>query len=70
MSMRDGCEWHKECDSCPYEECIAGTNPGRKRRNIELRGVVREKIANGASPARVAREFGLSRMTVYRYRKA
>jgi DNA invertase Pin-like site-specific DNA recombinase len=68
--LRNGCEWHHDCDSCPYDECISGTNPGRKRRNIELRGVVRQKIDNGASPSKIAREFGLSRMTIYRYRKA
>lgn len=68
--MKDGCEWHNECGNCPYEECIAGTSNGRNKRCIELRGVVREKIDNGASPARIARDFGISRMTVYRYRKA
>jgi DNA invertase Pin-like site-specific DNA recombinase len=68
--LRNGCEWHNDCESCPFDDCISGTNPGRKRRNVELKGLVRDKIANGASPRAVQKEFGLSRMTIYRYRKA
>jgi len=67
--LKNGCEWHSDCDSCPYEECITGTSIGRKRRSIELRGVVREKIANGARPGTVAKEFGISRQTAWRYLK-
>ena len=67
--MRNGCKHHDNCFTCPFTpDCIEGLGLITNKGNVEeLRGIVRQKREAGVTPLTIAREHGISKMTVYRY---
>ena len=68
--MKNGCSYHDDCETCPFPNCIEGQDIERRGRSEALRTLARERLAQGQKPAKVAQDLGISRMSVYRYKRA
>ncbi len=64
-TLKNGCEHHPDCDTCPLATCYAGRraplrNPRRQAKTLDRAG---------NSPEQIAAIMKVSPRTVYRYLK-
>lgn len=65
----NGCAYHDDCFSCPYDDCIMGQNHMQQENTESPKAIALQMLLSGRQTCDVVRETGLSKMTVCRYRK-
>lgn len=62
-TVKNGCEHHPDCDTCPLATCYAGRRAPPRNPRRQAKALAR----NGHSPGRIAVIMSVSTRTVYRY---
>lgn len=64
-TVKNGCEHHADCDTCPFSTCYAGRRAPLHNPRRQAKALAR----NGHKPAAIAVIMDVSIRTVYRYLK-
>lgn len=68
LAVENGCKFHDDCFTCPFEDCLYdGARRGTVVAKEKIQMVVRGLFTTGLTHQEIAARAGISMRTVYRY---